>query len=968
MEVNEQTLNNLFQLLQDSTDTDQVKRRQAESSIKQAERQPGFSILLLRALEVTQFPPVIKQVASIVFKNLIKTYWPETDSSALPTNDREIIKSTIVTLMLSATQPQVTSQLSAALEIISQYDFPLKWPNLLPELVSKLNNSDTNFVIKALSTVNSVLKRYRHAVKAEESLVELKKILEDFQEPLLRLFTGVMGGITNGGQNHAALVPSFEAVRLMAKIFYALNAVDLPEYFEDHLGEWMSFFHTLLIFESKEVQLVGDEDDSKAGLLYDVQAAVCQNVNLYASKYEEEFQPYHDGFLQDIWTLLTRLNAEPRYDSLAVSAIQILTSMATGVHHQQFRQPLQTICEQIAIPNLKLREIEVEMFEDDPIEFIRRDVEGNDNDTRRRAATELIKGLRKYFAQETTAICTNSITQLLKSYTENPTANWASKDVSIYLVPALAVRTATAAQGTTAVNELVPIMEFFQNHVYPELSPSNSASQILRADALKYVWTFRQQMPKETYNAIFPSIIQNLKSNSYVIHTYAALCIDKLLTVKDVGNIPRFGNMDIKPHLGELLTILFGALQTDNHKENEYTMKTIMRVCQTAKEDIIPFGQTCIDSLVAVFARIYRNPVNAHFNHYLFESLAILCKIICKSSPNGRNQLETLLFPIFLAILNEDIQEFEPYVFQILSLILESNSNGISANYFQLLPPLLTPLLWDRSPNIPPLVRLLQAYLHRGSDQIITNGQLPVILGIFQAKLMTPKNDHEGFNLLNSITTYLTAEQLATYWPGLLGSVIQRIGSQKTTKVVTGLLVFLSKFILRHGVSSTIQRVNSIGDPALFGKILSSLWVQDISKISDHDDRKIATVASVRLLVDPNFHAEPFLQYWVPVLDNAISLTHKDSDDSNNAEDEILLEEHPELGGAQFSPLSFATKPEEDLTQGVHAKKLLATELYRLFHQTPGKFPPLLANLSPEKGNLLQQLFVSAELRTPYFV
>lgn len=40
---------------------------------------------------------------------------------------------------------------------------------------------------------------------------------------------------------------------------------------------------------------------------------------------------------------------------------------------------------------------DAELFEDNPEEYIRRDIEGSDVDTRRRAACDLVKVLSKYF-------------------------------------------------------------------------------------------------------------------------------------------------------------------------------------------------------------------------------------------------------------------------------------------------------------------------------------------------------------------------------------------------------------------------------------------------------------------------------------------------------------------------------------------------------------------------------------------
>ena len=58
--------------------------------------------------------------------------------------------------------------------------------------------------------------------------------------------------------------------------------------------------------------------------------------------------------------------------------------------------------------------------------------------------------------------------------------------------------------------------------------------------------------------------------------------------------------------------------------------------------------------------------------------------------------------------------EFVPYVFQVMSLLLEIHSSSIPASYLALFPHLLQPGLWERTGNIPPLVRRLQAYLERG--------------------------------------------------------------------------------------------------------------------------------------------------------------------------------------------------------------------------------------------------------------
>lgn len=58
------------------------------------------------------------------------------------------------------------------------------------------------------------------------------------------------------------------------------------------------------------------------------------------------------------------------------------------------------VCERIVLPNLRLTQDLQEVFEMNFVEYIRRDTEGSDFDTRRRAATELVRSLTAKFPQE----------------------------------------------------------------------------------------------------------------------------------------------------------------------------------------------------------------------------------------------------------------------------------------------------------------------------------------------------------------------------------------------------------------------------------------------------------------------------------------------------------------------------------------------------------------------------------------
>ena len=74
-------------------------------------------------------------------------------------------------------------------------------------------------------------------------------------------------------------------------------------------------------------------------------------------------------------------------------------------------------------------------------------------------------------------------------------SNWRAKDAAIYLVTALTVKRSATSVGATATNQLVNIVDFFNNFLLVDLqSDSRQPVALLKADAIKFVNTFRNQV------------------------------------------------------------------------------------------------------------------------------------------------------------------------------------------------------------------------------------------------------------------------------------------------------------------------------------------------------------------------------------------------------------------------------------------------------------------------------------------
>ena len=61
---------------------------------------------------------------------------------------------------------------------------------------------------------------------------------------------------------------------------------------------------------------------------------------------------------------------------------------------------LTEVCQKIIAPNMALLTVDEELFDENPFDYVRKDIEGSDADTRRRVSVDLVRGLcRNYEAQ-----------------------------------------------------------------------------------------------------------------------------------------------------------------------------------------------------------------------------------------------------------------------------------------------------------------------------------------------------------------------------------------------------------------------------------------------------------------------------------------------------------------------------------------------------------------------------------------
>ncbi|KAI9838217.1 MAG: importin-alpha export receptor [Sclerophora amabilis] len=859
-------LQTVAQLLEATLDPRQNK--QAESALLQEEGKYRFSLLLLEIVASEAYPYNTRLASALCFKNFVKRNWTDEDGNhKLPQDEVGAIKQTLVGLMISV-PPRIQSQLGDAVSIIADSDFWERWDTLVDDLVSRLTDDNAVVNIGVLQVAHSIFKRWRPLFRSDDLYTEINHVVGKFGSPFLTLLQNTDQLIEANRDNKPYLQQLFSSLSLINKLFYDLSCQDLPPQFEDNLSAIASLWHKYITYDSKLLQT---DDDAEAGPLEFVKAGIFEVLVLYVQKFEDAFGPFLTQFISSSWNLLTTIGSETKYDILVSKALQFLTAVAhVEQHAQNFNneETLSQVVEKVILPNLSLRESDIELFEDEPIEYIRRDLEGSDSDTRRRAATDFLRQLMEKFEKPVTDVVSRYIDHYISDYQKDPKNNWKSKDTAVYLFSSIAAKgTTTSSVGVKSTNTLVDVVEFFQKNIARDLVEDNEIEPILKVDAVKYLYTFRSQMTKQQWHDAFPLLVKHLASSNYVVYTYAAITLERVLALTDENKQPIFTKADVSPLAKDLLDHLFNLIEKESAaekiQENEFLMRCVMRVLIVVKDGIIPITFSVLAHLIKITQIIRVNPSNPRFYYYHFEALGALIRFAAPSHPE---KLENALYVPFAEALEHDVQEFMPYIFQLFAALLEANPSGSLSDYYKsLIQPILMPSLWESKGNVPALVRLLTSIIPRGAVYMAQNDQVEPVLGIFQNLISKKANETFGFDLIESVITNFPVTTLQPYFVQLLTIMLTRLQNSKTE-------IFSLRFVrFYHFVSARDQQglgsdyFITVADQVqadVFAPLYTTIILPETQKLAKPLDRRVAAISLTKTLTDSTAFRDRYKKGW----------------------------------------------------------------------------------------------------------
>ncbi|KAF0641152.1 hypothetical protein FPSE5266_03215 [Fusarium pseudograminearum] len=853
---------------------DPTEHRKAENALKQEAAKSQYSLSLLNIVNSDSLPLKTRLAAALAFKNFIRTsYVDEEGNYKLPQDEVQVIKERLIGLMISS-PANIQAQLGDAISVIADSDFWRRWDTLTQELVSRFSATDPKVNVGVLEVAHSIFARWRPLFRTDELYMEINHVIETFGQAFLELLVTTDKKIAENNDKKDVLRGWFETLDLQIKILHDMSCHDLPPIFDENLGSISELLHKYLTYSNP---LLETDDDDETSIVDTVKADICEVLELFTVKFDEDFSKYCQPFIEKAWNLLSSTGPETKYDVIVSKALHFLTAIASSAQHSGIfnsEEVLTQIVEKVILPNVALRESDVELFEDEPIEFIRRDLEGSDTDSRRRSATDFLRKLQERFEAPVTTV----VSKYISHYLSQGSSDWKAKDTAIYLFLSIAAKGAvTAAQGVKTVNPLVNVVEFFEQHIAQDLINSQGVEHISKVDAIKYLYTFRSQLSKEQWKVALGPLIQNLNSDNYVVYSYAAIAVERVLFLTDDAGNAMFPRADIEPFAKDLLTHLFKLIEKESSpaklQENEFLMRCVMRILIVIKDGATPLLDNVLTHLILITNVMKQDPSNPRFYYYHFEAIGALVRYC---APSNAALFNEKLWSPFHQILVEDVTEFMQYVFQILAQLLESSpSETISDNYKALLGPLLSPTLWETRGNVPACTRLLSAVIPRASQAIQAENQLEPVLGIFQRLLNSKKSELLAFDILDSIVKTFEPTGLEQYFATILRLIYTKLQGSPSDAFKLRFVRFYHLVSARleagYGADYFIKQSNTI-DQGVFAQVYPAFVLAETERLARPVDRKVAVVSLTKTLCDSQAFSQQFMKGWANSCRKLLSL------------------------------------------------------------------------------------------------
>ncbi|CAD8063756.1 unnamed protein product [Paramecium sonneborni] len=382
-----QDLGYLINALQLTYGTSQESVNNGEALLKQASLQPLYAISLLRIVDNQTQPELLRQSAVVNLKTFLEKHWAEKKEPGhfvVSEEEKSVIRATIIDALARCIQvKKLRSQYEDLIYKLVAIDFPNDWPQLVQQLVIKLQN------FTSYEDLWSALLTLRRTCEVHQFLLENdRKPLEPLVASTFPILESLFQKFLEGYNEQSG-----QLVKVILKIFHHATHLMMPIYMQDQntVAKWMLYFKTIIQAppppELSTITQDSQEETrrektyiwtnkkwaSRIVLRFIQKFANKKMVEANMADFAEHIKStYAIGFMEIFYKILTD-NSQFQGPRTCLHALKYLFYSLKLDNTKELLKPhYDKLIYHIAIPKMQLTHRDDQLWKNDPEEYIKR--------------------------------------------------------------------------------------------------------------------------------------------------------------------------------------------------------------------------------------------------------------------------------------------------------------------------------------------------------------------------------------------------------------------------------------------------------------------------------------------------------------------------------------------------------------------------------------------------------------------
>lgn len=380
---------------------------------------------------------------------------------------------------------------------------------------------------------------------------------------------------------------------------------------------------------------------------------------------------------------------------------------------------------------------------------------------------------------------------------------------------------------------------------------------------MKFLTTFRLQIPREWIESVISMLINILNDNELIIQSACLLTLEKILFMKDMQSNESL----VKDAVNQELIfngLISSLVKIASLSINIFAMRCIYRVISLTSENYYKrIIESLSNSLNEILKLVIANSTEDQFNYYLFETIALVLRKLSTFDIELCLYFQNSIQEKLLYILSNSVSDLMGYVFQILPLELAyapADENGLPADpvFMNIIEGIIyqeTNWTLQMKYLFQPFISFIKSAFLKNKAFFLNNKQtIDKIFSNVIEKLFSYKNYTLAFELLNYLINFFDFNLLFEYIKNLLFKMFGlynnlRENNKRAFRDLSKLLVvFFSQILIKTNSKNLANLMESIAT-GLTDSMLRELS-EVIIDLDSQKNKKLVTYAYCSIITD----------------------------------------------------------------------------------------------------------------------